>query len=40
MAFLTKSLFMNGEQCTKLLLYAQRKELTLSDSKNLTLTIT
>src|SRR3989338_4806444 len=31
---LTKSLFMNGEQCTKLLWYAQRKELpeiTLSD---------
>ena len=34
MALLTKSLFMNGEQCTKLLWYAQRKELpeiTLSD---------
>ena len=34
MAQLTKSLFMSGEQCTKLLWYAQRKELpeiTLSD---------
>src|SRR3989338_10795331 len=34
MVQLTKSLFMSGEQCTKLLWYAQRKELpqiTLSD---------